>query len=114
MDNWKRWSSTYLAGGCPILSSIVEYDDRPGEVRDYVQNLQAQMIHSFEKALSISIEEGDLIKETHVTQVAYEIYSNMIGYHIYGRLLNHKDSEKLFQNSYQRILGPIKGSKEDI
>lgn len=108
MINWKKWSSTHLAGGCPILSSIVEYDDRPGEVRSHVQNLQTDMIKTFEKTLQISILTQELSANTNIKQLAYEIYSNMIGYHVYGRLLSDKNADNLFKSSYNKIIGHAK------
>lgn len=104
MKNWKKWSHNYLAGGCPILSSIVEFDDRPGEVRDHVQKLQKRMIQTFETALEIAIQENQISHLTDTKQLAYEIYSNMIGYHVYSRLLADKDAARLFQHTYNKLI----------
>jgi AcrR family transcriptional regulator len=104
MANWKRWSSSYLPGGCPFLSAIVEFDDRPGEVRDHIKSLQAQMIGTFEKAIAIAIEEGELASKTDYKQVAYEVYANMIGFHIYNRLLKDKQSEQRFEMLFKDIV----------
>jgi AcrR family transcriptional regulator len=108
MKNWKSWSGTYLAGGCPFLSSIVEFDDRPGNVRDHIKHLQSQMIKTFERTIEISVEENQIKSDTSVKQIAYEFYSNMIGYHIYSRLLTDEDSNIMFNNSFERILESVK------
>ena len=108
MKQWKKWSNSYLAGGCPILSSIVEYDDRPGEVRDHVTLLQTQMIDTFEHALKIAIDEGQLKSDTCVKQLTFEIYSNMIGFHVYSRLLANKKANSMFINSYNKILNNVR------
>lgn len=107
MVQWKAWSSSYLAGGCPILSSIVEFDDRPGEVRDHVQKLQGKMIFAFEKTLNIAKAEAQIKEDAKVDQLAYQIYSNMIGYHIYSRLLADKKANEHFLNSYYKILSQV-------
>ena len=116
MLQWKKWSHHYLAGGCPILSSIVEYDDRPGPVRKHVKQLQQNMIHSFEKAIIISQEESHLSRDFSAKQIAYEIYSNMIGYHIYSRLLNNESAHKMFLETYKKIIrsSGAKINKENI
>tara|TARA_B100001971_G_C18268008_1_gene596123 strand:+ start:56264 stop:56851 length:588 start_codon:yes stop_codon:yes gene_type:complete len=104
MMNWKNWSSSYLPGGCPFLSSIVEFDDRPGPIRDHLQVLQGSMIGTFARAIEIAIEEGQLHKDTDKDQLAYEVYSNMIGFHIFNRLLKDKKSEKKFKDAYKAII----------
>ncbi len=63
MRNWKAWSGSYMAGGCPFLSSIVEFDDRPGKVRDHIKLLQARMIGTFERAIEIAQEEKQIDKK---------------------------------------------------
>ena len=51
MDNWIKWSGSYLPGGCPFLSAIVEFDDRPGVLRDHIQKLQGTMVSTFERSV---------------------------------------------------------------
>lgn len=108
MDHWKKWSSSYMSGGCPFLSSIVEFDDRPGNVRDHIQYLQQKMINTYEKAIIICIEEGQFKSDTDVKQTAYDIYSNMIGYHIYSRLLKDEKAYDKFTKNYQAIIKQVK------
>lgn len=104
MMNWKKWSSSYLPGGCPFLSAIVEFDDRPGPVHDHIKEIQGKMINTFEKSIAIAIEEGQLQASTDKEQLAYELYSNMIGFHIYNRLLRDKRSAKKFEHFYKDII----------
>lgn len=108
MKNWQSWSSSYLPGGCPFLSAIIEFDDRPGPVQDHVRAIQAQMINTFERSLKISIEEGDLEESTDEKQLAYEIYSNMIGFHVYNRLLKDKKSTKRFDSFFNTIIDRVR------
>ncbi|MCO4755302.1 MAG: TetR/AcrR family transcriptional regulator [Bacteriovoracaceae bacterium] len=104
MDNWKSWSSSYLPGGCPFLSAIVEFDDRPGKVRDHILNHQSTMIDTFERAVKVAQEEKQLGPSLNTEHIAYEIYSNMIGFHIYNRLLKNKAAEDMFEKTFQTIL----------
>lgn len=108
MKRWKVWSGNYMAGGCPFLSSIVEFDDRPGKIRDHIKLLQGIMINTFERSIQISKDEGHIKKSVNVKQIAYEFYSNMIGYHIYSRLLTDEDSSQMFNVAYGRMLKDMK------
>jgi AcrR family transcriptional regulator len=108
MTNWQNWSTNWLPGGCPFLSSIVEFDDRPGNVQDHVRELQKTMISTFKRALDISKEEGQIKSDVDTDQVAYELYSNMIGYHIFNRLLKDDDATNRFKVNYKRIVESYK------
>jgi len=108
MNNWCKWSTNYLPGGCPFLSSIVEFDDRPGAVRDHLRVIQGQMVGTFIRAIEIAVEEGQLKKKTDKEQLAYEIYSNMIGFHIYNRLLKDKSSKERFKSAYEGCIDKFK------
>lgn len=110
MDLWIEWSDHYMPGGCPFLSAIVEYDDRPGKVRDRIEELQGTMIGSFEKAVAISIEEGQLNDHHSPEFLAYKIYSNMIGYHIYSRLLKRNNAKDFFLRGFDSIIEPVRVS----
>jgi AcrR family transcriptional regulator len=108
MKNWEKWSSTYLPGGCPFLSAIVEFDDRPGVVRDHIKELQGVMVETFARSVRIAIEENQIKADVDAEQVAYELYSNMIGFHIYNRLLKDKKAKKRFDNFFHSILDKVR------
>lgn len=104
MELWIDWSVHYMPGGCPFLAAIVEYDDRPGKVRDHIQQLQSQMIASFEKAILLAIEEEQLPAKINIEFLGYQIYSNMIGYHIYSRLLKKEEARDYFLNHFHQLI----------
>lgn len=104
MDLWIEWSENYMAGGCPFVSSFVEYDDRPGVVRDHIIHLQKTMIGSFEKAIQIAIDENQLKSNESVQYLAYKVYSNMLGYHIYSHLLSKEQARKNFTKQFREII----------
>lgn len=108
MINWKKWSTSYLPGGCPFLGAIIEFDDRPGVIHDHIQKIQSTMIHTFERSISIAVEEAELRADTDIEQLAYEVYSNMIGYHIYNRLLKDKRSNQKFDLAFKSIINRVK------
>lgn len=96
-DNWHRWSGKYFTGGCPFVAAAFEYDDRPGVVRDHIRKHQATMLHSFERAAEIAIEEGQFKRELDCKGFAFEFYSYMLGYHLYSRLM--RDEEALLRHN---------------
>lgn len=104
MFNWQQWSTKWLPGGCPFLSSIVEFDDRPGKVQDHLKELLHTMLSTFKKSLDIAKVEGQIREDVDTEQASYEIYSNMVGFHIYNRLLKDDLSKIRFQKNYESII----------
>ncbi len=104
IEYWLKWTDTVIKGGCPLLTAAIEFDDRPGVVQDKVQELLGMKIKFIEKAASIAVDEGHFPKNTDVKQFAYELYSLMIGHHIYARLLKNKDAKKQLNKSLEQLI----------
>jgi len=102
--NWLHWSCEKHPGGCPIVTAVVEFDDRPGFIREHVKQLQKEMIGGFYKATEIAVEEGQLQKDLDCGQFVYELYSLMIGFQVYGRLLEEEIAEKRLKRSFGELL----------
>lgn len=108
-DNYIEWARTHSAGGCPILAAAIEYDDRPGKVRDKTKKFQTQMLSSFERAAEICVEEGQFRKDLDPKQFAFEYYGLILSFHIYEKLLGDKQSEKLLKTSIDELFQRTKG-----
>ena len=104
VDNWITWSLEIHLGGCPIVTAAIEFDDRPGVLRDHVQFLKNEMIKGFEKTTRIAVIEGHLDKDLDCEQFVFELYSFMIGFHIYGRLMNEEMAKEKFKKSFKSLI----------
>ena len=98
-------------GGCPIVTAAIEFDDRPGALRDHVQFLKTEMIKGFEKTTRIAVSEGHLVKELDCEQFVFELYSLMIGFHIYGRLMDEKMAKRRFKKAFKDLISRYKRGK---
>ena len=104
VDNWITWSLEAHLGGCPIVTAAIEFDDRPGVLRDHVQFLKTEMIKGFEKTTKIAVIEGHLDNNLDCEQFVFELYSLMIGFHIYGRLMNEEMAKEKFKKSFKGLI----------
>jgi AcrR family transcriptional regulator len=92
LENWLAWArGRQLPGGCLFVTAAVEFDDRPGKVRDVLEQSQRDWIHTLTRAAELAVAEGHFRAALDCEQFAYELYSLMLGGHYYGRLL--KDPE---------------------
>jgi AcrR family transcriptional regulator len=86
---WLDWTeSSDLPGGCPLLGAAMEFDDRPGPIRERVIQLQLEWIGALRRTLRGAIEEGQLPETVDIEQVLFECFGNAMAYHHHRRLLS--------------------------
>src|SRR5579872_536802 len=81
VERWCEWSRVHQSG-CVLLSAAVEYDGRrDGALREHVLRQQAGWRDELRRAIQLAIDVGHLRRNTEPTQLAFEIYSLMLGLH---------------------------------
>src|SRR5258708_19293608 len=75
-SNWLAWvkRNDDLPGGCLMLAASVEYDDRPGAVRDLLVAGPPEPRGAIAKAIRISIHQGHLESHTHPRQRPFRLF----------------------------------------
>lgn len=101
--NWINWYKKNGGGTCPFLAAAVEYDAKPGLVKERIQFHTNTLINSLAKSISLCIEEGHF-KNINDEQAAFELYSLIIGHLIYLRTLNRDNSHELFENAFESFI----------
>ena len=106
---FKNWiahvdGSEAVAGGIVLISAGIELDDCPGKLRDFVLKAQKDLIHNIEKAAKITISEGQFRKDLSAEQFAWSLYSFILGYHHFKRMLNDPKAEKHVENAFKGLL----------
>ncbi len=114
---FKNWiahvdGSEEVAGGIVLISASIELDDRPGKLRDFVSRAQKDLIQNIEKAARIAIAEGQFRKDLSAEQFAWSLYSFILGYHHFKRMLKDPKAEKHVENSFKGLLEFSKRQKE--
>lgn len=85
--NWMKRVSVELQSGCIFISGAVEFDDRPGPVRDaLVASVQAWLA-AFHRAIVQAREAGHLHAEADEKQMAFEIHGLILALHYEARFL---------------------------
>jgi AcrR family transcriptional regulator len=104
--NWLSYMNdeNSLPGGSILISASTELDDRPGALRDFVQKAQKDLIRNIEKAARIAMEEGHFRKDLDVEQFAWSLYSFVLGYHHFKRMLEDPKAELHVKRSFKGLL----------
>ena len=105
VSNWLDWANRdATAGGCIFLGAAVEYDDRPGAVRDHLLQTQRDWTGTLSTSVSIAQDEGHLRSDVDPGQIAFELYGAMMAYHLYSRLLRSKGARQRTEDAVRGIL----------
>jgi len=86
-DRWLDWESAALQGGCIFVTGSIEYDDRPGPMRDALRADQQDWDDVVTTVVRTGIATGDFRDDVDAELVAFNLQSLMLGYHHSARLL---------------------------
>ena len=86
-ERWVRRVSVELDSGCIYISGAVEFDDRPGPVRDALAEMVRTWHGALERAIRIAIDEGQLRADTDAEQMLFEIHGLILALHHDARFL---------------------------
>ena len=104
-ENWKDWiDGESLPGGCIMIASATEFDDKPGAVREEIVRMMSQLLESLTRTAQIAIEEGHFKADADPRQFAFEFESLLHGYHLLQRLLKDPDARERSDLALQRLL----------
>lgn len=105
VENWLAWeSSDWQPGGCLFLAMASELDDRPGPLRDQLVQSQRTWMQALSKAASLAVEEGHFRADLDCDQMAYEIFSTILAYHHFHRLLRDPKSRERVDCALSRLI----------
>ncbi len=104
-QTWLYWHNRFAGpGGCIFISAASEYDDRPGVIRDFLFEQQAQLFSSIERMVQAAIEESHFHAKTDPKQFTYQYYSLFLGYHHFNRLIEDPAATTRLEQAFEDLL----------
>lgn len=101
---WCEWSRAHRSG-CVLLSAAVEYDGRrDGVIREHVLRQQAGWRNELRRAIGLAVDVGHLRRDTDTAQLAFEIYSLMLGLHHDSGLFGYEEARHRAELALDRLL----------
>lgn len=101
---WVKLVSVEIALGCIYISGAVEYDDRPGAIRDQLVAMVQTWRGALHRCIGQAIEMGHLRSDIQVEQMVYEIYGLILALHHDARFLKIPGSVERAQASFDRLI----------
>jgi AcrR family transcriptional regulator len=103
VERWIAWGDK-LSGGCIFVSAGMEYSDRPGKVREALMRQQEEWIDCLRRIAQSAIKAGDFREDIDCDQFAFDLYSLLLGFHYYYKLLNDSKTRQRQKIAFERML----------
>ena len=104
-ERWLEWTrSGPLPGGCLFVAAATEVDDRPGPVRDRLQQLQRDWLGVIATSFQKGIDEGHFRRDADPEQFAQDLYGVALAYHHAQRLLQDPKAEARARRAFEALL----------
>jgi AcrR family transcriptional regulator len=103
-DRWLKRVSVEVDSGCIYISGAVEFDDRPGPVRDALVTMVQTWQQALERAIRAAVGEGHLRADTDAEQVLFEIHGLILAIHHDTRFLRHAGAEERARTGFRRVV----------
>ena len=103
-EHWMRFTSAELDSGCIFISGAIEFDDRPGPVRDALIEAVETWMAAFTRAIAQAREQGHLAADVDEHQVAFEIHGLILVLHYEARFLQRPGALERAVQGFHNIL----------
>ena len=103
-DGWVRRVSVEIDSGCIYISGAVEFDDRPGPVRDALLAMVGDWQTALTRAIKMAIAEGHLRADTDAAQLLFEIHGLILALHHDARFLRNPGSVGRARCGFERLI----------
>ncbi|MCG6895418.1 MAG: TetR/AcrR family transcriptional regulator [Desulfobacteraceae bacterium] len=111
VDRWVRWGAK-LTGGCIFVTAATEFADRPGKVREALKRQQQEWIESLQKMADSAVKAGAFRTDADREQFAFDLYSLLLGFHYYQRMLDDTETRKRREAALERLLDTYRSTGE--
>jgi AcrR family transcriptional regulator len=102
--NWIHWTSK-LTGGCIFVTASNDFSNRDGEVRTFLLRQQTVWLATLRRIAQSAIKTGDFRQNIDCDQFAFELYSLLLGFNLYHKLLHNEDIKSRQQRALDDLLG---------
>jgi AcrR family transcriptional regulator len=102
--NWMKRTSIEIDSGCIYISGAVEFDDRPGPVRDALAGSVKTWLAAMQRAVVAAQQEGHLRSDVDPGQMLFEIHGLILALHYEARFLKYPGSIARANAGFDNIL----------
>ena len=102
--NWMKRVAVEIQSGCIFISGAVEFDDRPGPVRDALASSVQAWLAALYRAVVQAKEQGHLNPDADEEQMAFEIHGLILAAHYEARFLKKPGATERANTGFENML----------
>jgi AcrR family transcriptional regulator len=104
-EHWLAWTThSGLAHGCPMQAAAIEFDDRPGPVRDAVVEHFARLERGLGRAVGLAVSQGHLRAELDRDQFVFDMVGVILAYFHNARLFDREQAERRARAAFEQLI----------
>jgi AcrR family transcriptional regulator len=104
-ENWLSYAGRRVfRGGCFFCAASMEFDSRPGRVRERVKEMMLQWLHHLEEEIRNAREAGELRPDADERQLAFEFHAQMMGANWAHQLMENTQALQLARTAIMQRL----------
>ena len=103
-DRWMQRTSDEIVSGCIYISGAVEFDDRPGPVREALVESVQIWLNAMRRAIVACKTEGHLPADADEAQMLSEIHGLILALHYEARFLEMPGAVQRAHRGFANIL----------
>jgi AcrR family transcriptional regulator len=104
-EQWLAWTTHGgLAHGCPMQAAAIEFDDRPGPVRDAVVEHFASLERGLGRAVALTVSQGHFRANLDCEQFVFDMIGVILAYFHNARLFERHRAEQRARTAFERLI----------
>ena len=103
-ERWVQRVAVEIDSGCIYISGAVEFDDRPGPVRDALVEMVRTWQGALERSIRMAIDERHLRADTNPQQLLFEVHGLILALHHDARFLRQAGAVGHARTAFERAL----------
>ena len=103
--SWLDWTERNgLAHGCPMQAAAIEFDDRPGPVRDAVIGHYERLEHELARAVELAVAQGHFRLDLDAQQFVFDLMGILFSYQHSARLMRRAAAAAQARAAFERLV----------
>jgi AcrR family transcriptional regulator len=111
---WVTRQTREIDSGCMYVSGAVEYDDRPGPIRDELLSMVTAWQKALLRAARQAVAEGHLAPDTDCEQLVFEMRAMVLALHHDARFLGDRRAVERIERGYVRLIDGYRAASSPI
>jgi AcrR family transcriptional regulator len=104
-ENWLDWTTrSGMMHGCPMRAAAIEFDDRPGPLRDAVIEHFERLYEELARAIRLAISEKHFRAGIDVEQFIFDLMGVLFAYEHAARLFDAARAESHARSAFERLV----------